>query len=260
MREITSLANPWVKHIRQLGQKKYRQQYGAYIAEGERLVRSVTDSGHTVRAMAYSASYLQAGGCTFPCEEAFVLPDALFAKLCETEHPQGVLAVVAQHASPGCTGRDRYLYCDRITDPGNLGTIIRSADAFGFGGIILSPGCADPFSPKVVRSAMGSLCGPELVLPPDGIALLTQLKEDGYTIYASALSDGCHSLYDIRFSQKLVLVIGNEANGVSESVLALSDAAVRIPMYGGAESFNAAVAASILLYEVRRQAAEGRSL
>ena len=146
--------------------------------------------------------------------------------------------------------KDLLVYLDGIQDPGNLGTIIRTCDASGVGGIVLSPYCADVFNPKVVRSTMASLFNVDMAVCDKEV--FDVLKGSGFRVFATSLDESiCH--YDADFSDKCVIVIGNEANGVRDEILSLSYQNIKIPMVGKAESLNAAVAAGITLYEVFRQ-------
>ena len=150
------------------------------------------------------------------------------------------------------TGK-RYLYCDCQQDPGNVGTVIRSADAFGFDGVIVSRGSVDVFSPKVIRSSMGSVFHVAMITDTD-TAFLQAAKDEGYFLSVTALHQNSVPLEQAAIAEKQIFVIGNEGNGVSETVLAMADETVHIPMQGLAESLNAGVAASILMYEVSRHA------
>lgn len=250
MKDIISVDNAAVRHIRQLAHKKYRQEYGEFIAEGARSICTLLESGFEVVSVVYARSYAAKGRLLGHANELCV-PDALFDKLCDTGSPQGVLAVVRQRFADFSPTGTLYVYCDHIADPGNLGTIARTADAFGFDGILLSPGCADVYAPKTVRATMGSIA--YVPLFQSGIEQLAALRSAGFGVTASALSAGAQSLYEMEFRGKHVLVVGSEANGASEEVLRLCDSMVTIPMYGGAESLNAAVAAAVLMYEMKKQ-------
>lgn len=142
------------------------------------------------------------------------------------------------------------LFLDGIQDPGNMGTIIRSADAFNIDGIILGDGSVDPYNSKVVRATMGSIFRVPLYVCDNSIGSLESLKNKGFNILATSL-DGMN-IYDGDFNNKFICVIGNEANGVSPRILDMADRRIKIPMPGNAESLNAGVAASIIMYESMR--------
>ena len=141
----------------------------------------------------------------------------------------------------------RLLALDDVQDPGNVGTIIRTADAAGFDGVFLSAGCADLFSPKVLRSTMGSVFRLGFSFPASLSEALEKLKKDGFSVLSSQL-DGDDFYERKNVSHSFVLVIGNEGNGVSDAVKAVATHRLRLPMRGGAESLNAAVAAGIMMY------------
>ncbi len=177
----------------------------------------------------------------------YVLPDSVFRSVCDTKTPQGI-AAVAGISAPAADGR-LLLALDGIQDPGNMGTIIRTADAAGFSGLILSPDCADIFSPKVVRATMGSIFRVGFSFPESLPAALSVLRNRGYSVVSSQL-DGDPFYERAPVSAPMVLIVGNEGNGISESVRAVATHRFRLPMHGGAESLNAAVAAGIMMYDL----------
>lgn len=256
IKEITSPDNPLIKQIQKLQQKKYRQQTGLFLLEGCRLIETALQNQLSIETMVFSTDYQ---GVHYPAPNCIAVPHKLFCKLCDTEHPQGVLAVARQFIRTNPPDGELLVLCDRIADPGNLGTIIRSADALGFDGVVLSPGCADVYSPKVIRSTMGSFCSVPLYQPTELSNCITHLQTHGYTLLVSALTPDAQSLYRFRVNGKTLLVIGNEAGGVCPELLNAGDAVVQIPMFGGAESLNAAIAASILMYEIKKQAMQSIS-
>lgn len=144
------------------------------------------------------------------------------------------------------------LFLDGIQDPGNMGTIIRTADAFNIDGIILGEGCVDPYNSKVVRSTMGSIFRVPLYICKNSIESLLELKGKGFNIIATSLRGISIYNVDFNFNKKFLCIIGNEANGVSPKILDFADRQIKIPMPGNAESLNAGVAASIIMYEAMR--------
>ena len=172
-----------------------------------------------------------------------------------TDNPQGILAIIKIKT---CELENLFVdgsflvVLDSIQDPGNMGTIIRTADAAGASGIIVSKGCVDIYNPKVLRATMGSIFHIPICLYDDMTELIIQLKERAIKVFTSFLKGGAnYSEQDM--SGNIALVIGNEANGISKEIASLSDFLVRIPMIGRAESLNASIAAAILMYEVVRQ-------
>lgn len=178
--------------------------------------------------------------------------DALFRLASEVESPQNVIfsCMQPQWDAAALDDREQVLLLDGLQDPGNLGTILRTAEAFALGAVVLCEGCADPFSPKVVRSTMGAVFRLPCVQLPlaDALALL---KTAGLPVYATALHEDSVPLSSVSLGRAAV-IIGSEGRGVSESALRLSDRRVIIPMHGRAESLNAGVAAAIVIYEMTK--------
>lgn len=250
MTEITSNKNKIITHIKKLESSSYRKKTREFIIEGERLVNDAASNGVSLCSLIVSDSYK---GSIPSCDTVYKLTDKLFDEIKLTVNSQGIMAVCKMFDTDFDTSffsKDLIVYLDGIQDPGNMGTIIRTCDASGVGGIILSPYCADVFNPKVVRSTMASLFNVDMAVCDKEI--LHTLKENGFTVFATSLDESI-TYYDADFSQKTVIVIGNEANGVREDVLEISDHNIKIPMVGKAESLNAAVATGITLYEVLRQ-------
>lgn len=182
----------------------------------------------------------------------FIVTRSLLETICDTRTPQGVCAAfeqpepVALEALP-----ERIVALDGVQDPGNLGTIWRTADAAGFQALLLGAGGADPLSPKVQRAAMGSGFRVPFCHAPELAETLIALRKRGYRVFASDLS-GADFYARPDAGEKFVLVIGNEARGISAAVREAADCRVKLPMRGGAESLNAAVAAGIMMYELMR--------
>ncbi|MBQ9408904.1 MAG: RNA methyltransferase [Clostridia bacterium] len=251
MEKITSAQNAAVKRLKSLNDIKARKRERACLVEGEVMIGEALGSGLKPLEALFEEEtplclrLMEAGAQVRLCTRN-VLESA-----CDTVSPQGCCASFQLMDRTVDEGARLLLALDGVQDPGNLGTILRTMDAAGFAGAFLSEACADVYSPKVQRSAMGSA----FRMPTqrgDLTKKLTELKAQGFRIVVSDLSGG--NLYESRFSpnDKLLLVIGNEARGVSEPVKALSDIRVKIPMRGRAESLNAAVAAGILMYELTR--------
>ena len=181
------------------------------------------------------------------------MSDAIFDNMCDTEAPQGIIAVIKMdnQAEFVPDTEKAYIYCDGINDPGNLGTIIRTADAAGFGGVILSEGTVDLYSPKTVRSSMGSFFNIPVIINKT-VKDLKEYQQAGFTLYGGALDENTIDYRSADFSKPSLIIVGNEANGISDEVLKLCKS-VKIPILGGAESLNVAVASGILMYELVRQ-------
>ena len=253
---ITSTKNETVKLLRSLKERSSRRESGLLLIEGERLVFDALASG---LALEHTLVELGAEGIMKRLDELgfYYTPvsRAVLEAVSDTRSPQGIAAAIR---APKLTPPEHYpdgliVALDRLQDPGNLGTVIRTADAMGAGAILLGEGCTDPFSPKALRSAMGS----SLRLPIFAGELTGELKrlaDEGKTLVCGHLSG--ESVMP-QIGKSCVVVIGNEANGVSSEVAALCSL-WRLPMYGGAESLNASVAASIMIYELSKKLHAGQ--
>ena len=255
MHTITSTQNEKYKFFKSLKQKKYRTKTGLYTVEGMKSVLDAASSGAQTEALIVSESFFKSQKSSIPRQtEIYSVSDSIFAPLSDTEAPQGIIAVIKKDCEkeflPDLS--KAYIYCDRLQDPGNLGTIIRTADAAGFGGILLSNDCADLYSPKTVRSSMGSFFHIQ-AYENCSLCTLSKLKTLGFSVVCGILSDKTIDYTAADFTKPVLLVIGNEANGICDEILKISDCDVKIPISGKAESLNAAVAAGILMYEVNRQ-------
>jgi len=259
---IQSPGNNEFKKLKSLKQKKKREKYGEYLVEGLRIVEHAKAQDVLIKVILSENFFNQEKNADLIqslLDEACTLAvysDKLFKEICDTETPQGILGLVKlrfyEANSIADLNLERLLILDRIQDPGNLGTLIRTADAAGFHGIVLLKGCVDHNNSKVVRSAMGSSVYMPIVLVDDNKTFFDLLKHHAYKVYGTDLNtDFYHD--DIDYPNKLGIIIGNEANGVSEAVLALVDARIKIPMLGQAESLNASIAGSVIMYEVVRQ-------
>ena len=256
---ITSLKNPRVLAWRSLKEPKGRKAHEAFLVEGRRMVEEALNSSFPVQAVLIRDSAADSEALAalenrltesgHPDMPVFLLPDQVLSAVCDTRTPQGSAAMMGIRSRP-LSGL-KLIALDGLQDPGNVGTILRTADAAGFDGAVLSPSCADVFSPKVLRATMGSIFRVGLAFPADFPAFLLHLRDEGYSLLSSQL-DG-DPFYDRRgVGDRLVLVVGNEGNGVSEEVRRLATHRLRLPMRGGAESLNAAVAAGIMMYELMR--------
>ena len=252
MESITSRQNPLAVHIRKLGAEgKYRRSQKQYLCEGEKLV------GEALRWSAGVETLVYARGKTppedLPQEIRLVeVPEGLFESLSTVETPQGVLAVCRrpETALPETMAPGGYLVLDGLQDPGNVGTIWRTADALEADGLLLVHGCADPFGPKVVRATMGACFRlPVWETGPERLAGL--LERSGLALYATALREDTEDIKTADLSRSAV-VIGSEGRGVSPELLAMSQRALKIPMRERCESLNAAAAAAVVLWEMGR--------
>lgn len=276
MEVITSNKNEKLKNIAALlKSKKARTEQGTFVAEGVRIARDTLKSAKDkLVAMYVSESFLN-GDAWRSCEEfteagfpdalpVTAVKDSVFDAVSETVTPQGILCVVRQPEytyediaggvhlpdSDTARGRLKLLILEDIQDPGNLGTMVRTAEAAGMDGIIMSRGTVDIFSPKVIRSTMGGILRVPFVYVDDLPATLDRLKSDGVSVYAAYLRDG-EDFDRVEYSERAAVMIGNEGNGLSDVAVAHAYKNVFIPMQGEVESLNAGVAAALMMYRLR---------
>lgn len=251
---ITSSENATLKQVAKLKQKKYRSRFKKYIIEGVRATGEVINAKEEAEFFVSRSFFEERADFTeiLSAYKCYVLEDKLFAALSDTEAPQGILCTVGIKKPPREPVKPFYIYLDGVSDPGNVGTIIRTAHAFGFGGVMLSFTSSDAYSGKVIRSSMSSVLYTDIYTDFSHSELLA-LKNNGYKIVSTALKNTSVSLYGADISEKTVFVIGSEANGVSDEILAASDETLIIPMPGGAESLNASVAAALVMSEAVRR-------
>ncbi len=245
-----------IKELNKLASKHTRDKTGLFIAEGERLVKSVPED--IICYYVFSESCGKDFTDRFDTGDfpAYSVEEKIFREVCDTVNPQGI-ACVCRRKESGF--EDLFLkkpefivVGEEIQDPGNLGTIIRTADAGGAGGVILTKGSADVYSPKVLRSAMGSVFNIPVFTGADIGEVLEQLKERGIFILAAHLK-GKTTPYTADLKKPSAILIGNEARGLSKRASEGADLLVKLPVLGGAESLNASVACGILIYEAVRQ-------
>ncbi len=257
--ELTGLQNPVVKAAAELKQKKYRTQNSLYLAEGlrtaeeavaykavETLFYVATDDDRTMRLLEDAAMQ----NIKLVCVNENVMK-----KIADTETPQGIIAVckMRQPKLENLLASGKMLLVlDRVGDPGNIGTMLRTADAAGIGGLVLLKGCADIYAPKTVRSSMGSLFHIPVLSGVSEQEFVSAAKKAGYDLLVTCL-DGADNLYKADLSGRIAFVMGNEAGGVSETLLEKADKRVYIPMAGRAESLNVAMAAGIVMFEALRR-------
>lgn len=256
---ITSSNNPQIKNLALLQKKaKARNEQGLFVVEGIKMFEEAKDAGLLVKSYMSESFYREKlktpeffDGLTYE-----TVSDSLFNQITDTMTPQGILGTVKKPSyflEDMLKAEDAFLLIlEDIRDPGNLGTIIRTAEGAGVTGIILNRSCANILQPKVVRSTMGSIYRVPYYEANDFTGLLRELKTRGFILYAAHLSG---DLYDTEgaFRGKIGLLIGNEANGLSKETAGMADKLIKIPMAGKVESLNAAIAAAILMYEASRQ-------
>lgn len=247
MQKIESSSNSIIKQTKKLLTSSGRKKLGLFILEGERLVCDAVSVGADIEYVLVSESFDK--DKILSSVKTYEIPDKLFNELKTTVNTQGILAVARYsllNAYDIDLSKGTYLYLDSISDPGNMGTIIRSANAFGIDGIILSAGCTDVFSPKVLRSTMSGIFTVKLY-KDDGNVLKT-LSENDFDILGT-FPNGKFTPRSFAYGDKCVIVMGNEANGICCEVEKYCTHRVTIPMTNDAESLNVSVACGIMLYE-----------
>lgn len=247
-------SNDRIKHIKKLARKHEREKCGEFVIEGKRSVYDAAANGADISYVIFCESDTPMFGDFIP---QFYTDKKTFAEITDTESPQDVLAVAKMRLplldEVISKKPDIIVMCDRVRDPGNIGTIIRTADAVGNAAVLLSEGSADLFNPKVIRSTMSSIFNLPIVKDVLLSDAIEALKLHGYKIICGALKENSVGLYEADLSGPCVVIIGNEGTGVSDEIIALCGKTVKIPMRGKAESLNAAVSAGILMYEILRQ-------
>ena len=250
MERITSRQNPFLKQIGKLNNaKSERRKAGVFPGEGPKLLEEAVKSGWKITAT------VSAEGVAVPAipgARQVEVPREVLESLCDTKTPQGVLFLceLPETKAPEKLEGSRYLVLDGVQDPGNVGTIWRTADAFGCDGLILLSGCADPYSPKTVRASMGAVFRSG-VWTAQAREMKAVLERSGIPLYGAALRDDTLDARDVDYSRS-ALAIGSEGRGLSEEMLLLCDKTIRIPMAERCESLNAAIAAAVLLWEAYR--------
>lgn len=247
MMKITSTSNDRIKFLKTLKSKKGRTENGLYLIEGKRAVLDAIAHGVKFKSVLIEEGF----AFDFSCQcEIIEVSRRVIEVLSDTSSPEGI---IAEAYIPDLTFdinriRGLVVFLDRLQDAGNLGTIIRTADALGAGTVILSKDCVELFNPKTVRATMSSIFNISIMLASDSIDTLQKIKDSGYTVYSAALDgENFNSVKDID-SEKSCIIIGNEGNGICDEILSFSDKIITLPMRGGAESLNAAIAAGILIY------------
>ena len=268
---ITSKTNNTVKYISSLKNKKYRNKYNKYVIEGIKLVEEIINSeGNAPEFIVYSEDILRKSSLGFEFYNKYEstllqkhnvisVTEEIFKYIADVETPQGILVVInkdneynidvlEKHITEN--NRQKYIILDKVQDPGNLGTIIRSAVSFGVKNIICIEGTVDAFSPKVIRSTMSGIRKVNIynVLDNDIDRMINILNSEKYNIIATSLEAEKY-INESDISNKDIFVMGNEANGVSNQILKKCNKHIKIPMESAIESLNVGVATAILMYE-----------
>lgn len=259
MQTITSKDNELIKHIRKLKDKKYRDESNEYVVEGVKLVEEAVKENAKIKQIIVCEdttrtyeipTHIMLEIAKYEC---ISVSDKIFNIITQVTNPQGIMAIIeknAQNAKIDYT-QDIIVVLDDVQDPGNLGTILRTVDSIGLNQIIVSKGTADAFNSKVVRSTMGTIFRIKIIEVENLAQAIKEMRKHHFKLMVTSLQTK-NSIYDIDFYKKII-VIGNEANGVSKEIQDMADEKAKIPMLGRTESLNASVAAGVVMYEYVRQ-------
>ena len=259
MININSKDNEKIKYAKSLLKGKHRKEEEKFLVEGLRIIKQSIECDCEIDYVLYTKEFEKKNEEFIAYLETlnirlYSIDEKLVKEFSQTENTQGVFAIIKSKVftldDVFKEDNDFLLILDRIQDPGNMGTLIRSADASGVNGIIVLKGSVDVYNPKVIRSTMGSVFN-SIIVEEDNSCLI-KLKNEGYKIISSSLETDKY-YHDINYTGKIALVIGNEGNGIDEYILDNSDEKVKIPIYGKAESLNAAIAGGILMYDIKNK-------
>ena len=248
---ITSIHNRHLKEISALiSKRKERTRTGLFTAEGTKLFLEAPRE--LVEEVFVSASFAETNGALLKDTKFEIVEDSVFLKLCDTDTPQGILTVLKMplyRREDLLRGVPFIMVLENLQDPGNIGTIVRTAEGAGVTGIILSKGCADVFSPKTIRSTMGSIFRVPFIYEDDLFDVSDWLRENNIRTYGAHLNGAC-AYNEPDYTNGTAFYIGNEGNGLSDGLTTRCDTLIKIPMEGKLESLNAAIASAILMYTV----------
>ena len=259
MQTITSKDNELIKHIRKLKDKKYRDESHEYVVEGVKLVEEAVKENAKIKQIIVCEdttrtyeipTHIMLEIAKYEC---ISVSDKIFNIITQVTNPQGIMAIIEKNAQDVQIDytQDIIVVLDDVQDPGNLGTILRTVDSIGLNQIIVSKGTADAFNSKVVRSTMGAIFRIKIIEVENLAQAIKEMRKHHFKLMVTSLQTK-NSIYDIDFNKKII-VIGNEANGVSKEIQDMADEKAKIPMLGRTESLNASVAAGVVMYEYVRQ-------
>lgn len=254
---IESVQNKLVKKIKSLQQRKNREKEGLFVVEGVRFVNEIPQSSNILYiAVSHTFQKMNDISVYEKRSQVFVFSDTVFDTICDTQHTQGIIAICKKNtialSEYVLNEKGFYILAENIQDPGNLGTMIRTADACNADAVFLSKGCVDLYNAKVLRSTMGSLFHLPIFQNVDFIEYIHHMKQKNIMLFAAHLKAQKY-YYNTDFHKGCALVIGNEGKGITNEIAQKCHEFVKIPMVGKAESLNASVAAGVLMYEVVRQ-------
>jgi len=244
---ITSIQNEQVKNWRKLHRRKYREETGSFLIEGSHLLEEAYETDQDIEAIIVQEG--REAPAWFDSDFVYTVSENVFKEISQTKSPQGIAAVIKRTKGQAPNGK-YVLLLDAIQDPGNLGTILRTADAAGFSKVVLGEGTVDLYNDKVIRASQGSLF--HIAIEQKSLEeVIPDLKSDGFSIWGTSLKRA-NNYRNVTPGEKTAILLGNEGRGVSDKWLRLADELVKIPIYGKAESLNVGIAAGILMYYVRK--------
>ncbi len=259
---ITGHDNPKIKLLKSLLTTQGRKKNSSFIIEGFKLFHEALNSGSHIECFFYSPSALESREGLFLKDiieektiNSCLISNSIMNSLCDTVSPQGLIAIIKKeiaYTEEIDFSNHIWLIAYEIQDPGNLGTIIRTADAAGVKGILLSAGTVDVTNPKVIRATMGSFFHIDLFKIKNIGAFISNSRKKGVTFITTSVTSG-RNYFNIKYRTPAVLIVGNEGHGLPEDIIRQSDITVTIPVYGKAESLNVGIASAIILYEMARQ-------
>lgn len=262
MEIIKSKDNSKIKYIRSLNSKKNRKNDSAFVVEGIKFVKESINEDADLTFVLVSESASQRNDVLELLRtleenkiEYYLSDDNIFNSVTETINAQGVLSVVSKrtHVKEQILHNYKFIIiCDRIQDPGNLGTIIRTADAFGPAAVIMNKGCVDVYNTKVVRATAGAMFRVPFIIGDTTEEIIDYVRSAGFKIISTVVNSE-FSFENIEETEKICVVIGNEGQGISREIIEASDMNITIKMNGRAESLNASIAAGICVYEIRKK-------
>lgn len=261
MKVIESSKNPLLKKIKNLSKKTYREKEGQFFIEGLRFIQDAI-----VEKILFVEVVISEYFYNDPTNKSIInyldkntnlilVNDSLFSNISSTASPQGIIAVINNssiQSTHTIKDGDFYIIIDSLQDPGNLGAIIRTSAAANVSAIFLGPGCVDLFNPKVLRATMGAIFKLPIIQLSSLTTIINNLKENSYSITATTPTS-LIPYYSTDLTKNIALIVGNEANGISDDILALADTNITIPMFNNVESLNVSTATSIIIYEMLRQ-------
>lgn len=255
---IQSKDNKTIKHIISLQQRKYRQKFGEYTVEGIRAVTDIGNKGFLRSILIRESKRSELEPLvqkSFTVSSIYVVQDPIFDKIEHSVNGQGILGIAKKCVNDlhsFIVEDGLYVALDGVQDPGNLGTIIRTAVAAGVKGIFLLKGTVDPYNEKCVRSTMSALCNIPIFEDVTLSEFYDFIKDNRIKTYVTSL-DNAKPYHTISYAERAMIILGNEGNGVSRDIIKMCDQAITIPMYGDIDSLNVSIAAALCMYKVKEQ-------